>query len=126
VRPASIVRFERLFLLSLLLSPVQAAVGWNTLAARGTPSEMIALVALSVFTLGALALLVSRGRSRPAKWVLTLLLGIGLPLFLLSLDRGTLVGITALALVQAALQTAAVALLFTRSASQWLRGEKPG
>jgi hypothetical protein len=123
VRPASIVGFERLFLLSLSLGVVQALLGWDQLAARGTPAEVIAIAALSIFTLGALALLVSRGRSRSAKWVLALLLAIGLPLFLLSLERGTLVGLTALALVQAALQAAAVALLFTPAARSWLRGE---
>jgi hypothetical protein len=117
------VLFERLFLFSLLLGIAQACLGWEMLAARGRPSEMLALVALSIFTLGALALLVSRGRSRSAKWVLSLLLAMGLPLFLISLARGTLIGLTALAVVQAALQAAAVALLFTGSAREWLSGD---
>ncbi|MDQ4087622.1 MAG: hypothetical protein M3177_06405 [Pseudomonadota bacterium] len=118
--PTSIRLFERLFLGSLVLGVAQAALGWPALKERGSPAEILALLGLSLFILGALTLLVSRGRSRPAKWLLTLLLLIGLPSVLVSFLRGTLIGSPLLALVQAALQAGAVALLFTGSARAWL------
>lgn len=121
MRPASIVLFERLFLASLALALVQAAAGWDELMRRGSAGESLAVVALTVATLGGLALLVSRGRSASAKWVLVLLLAIGLPLFLISLARGTIVGSPALALAQAALQAVSVAMLFDAAAREWVR-----
>ena len=120
--PPSIARFERLFLFSLLLAPLQAALGWEELGRRGPAAGMLAIVSLSVATLAALALLVSRGRSRSAKWVLTLLLLIGLPLFVLGLARGTVVASPLGAVVQAGLQAASLALLHTRSVRSWLSG----
>jgi hypothetical protein len=122
VRPPSVLAFERLFLLSLLLVPLQAALGWDELMRRGSPGETIAILGLTVVTLAGLALLVSRGRSASAKLVLVLLLLIGLPLFLLSAARGTIAGSPALALLQAALQAASVCYLFTASAREWIAG----
>jgi len=101
---------------------VQAAVGWEELARRGSTGSMLALVALSLGTLAGVALLVSRGRSRGAKWLLLLLLLLGLPMFFISMGRGTIVGWGMLALFQAALQVGSIALLFTRSAREWLTG----
>jgi hypothetical protein len=125
-RPASILLFERLFLFTILIGVVQAILGWEELSRRGSTGEVLTLLALSLGTLGAVALLVSRGRSRSAKWLLVLLLLIGLPLFLTSLSRGTLVGWAPLSLVQAAFQAVSIAFLFTSSARQWLRGgERP-
>jgi hypothetical protein len=82
---------------------------------------MLALLVLTFGTLGTLALLVSRGRSRSAKWVLVLLWVIGLPMFLSSWNAGTVIGWRPMAMLQAALQVAALALLFTRSARDWPR-----
>ncbi len=120
MRPGSIRLFERLFLGSLVLGLAQATLGWPALKDRGSPAEILALLGLSLFILAALTLLVSRGRSRAAKWLLTLLLLIGLPSVLVSFLRGTLVGSPLIALAQAALQAAAVTLLFTSSAKAWL------
>ncbi len=121
MRPMPVAAFERVFLASLVLGVVQALQGWDALAARGSSPEMLALLVLTFGTLGALALLVSRGRSRSAKWVLVLLWVIGLPMFLSSWNAGTVIGWRSMAMLQAALQVAALALLFTRSARDWLR-----
>ena len=121
MRPRSVRAFEQLFLLSLLLAVVQAVVGWEELSRRGSKGEMLAVLGLSIGTLAGLTLLVSRGRSRSAKWVMTLLLLIGLPLFVMSGVEGTLTGSPWLALVQAALQAGSLALLITREARQWLQ-----
>ena len=101
---------------------MQAVVGWDELARRGSASSMLTLVALSLGTLAGVALLVSRGRSTGAKWLLLMLLLAGLPMFFVGIGRGTIVGWEMLALVQAALQAGSIALLFTRSAREWLAG----
>ncbi len=119
-RPKAIELFERMFLFSLLIGVVQAALGWDRLAERGSTSAMLILLALTFGTLGGLTLLVSRGRSRSSKWVLVALYVIGLPMFLLSLEAGTVVGWMMLALVQAGLQVAALGMLFTSPARAWL------
>ena len=121
MRPPAVAWFERLFLFSLLLAPLQAAIGWGKLSERGSQPEMLAILGLTLATLGGLALLVSRGRSGSSRWVLTLLVLIGLPLFVLSALRGTLVGSLALALIQAALQAGGIALIFTPHSREWLR-----
>ena len=100
---------------------VQAFAGWEELARRGSAAAMLTMLGLSLGTLGALAMLVSRGRSGSARWLLLILLLVGVPLFLRSLDRGTVVGWRALALLQAALQVASIGLLFTPSARLWLK-----
>jgi hypothetical protein len=127
VRPLSIVRFEQLFFLSLLIGLGQAALGWEELGARaaargeGTPGVAL-LIALTLFTLGALALLVSRGRIGWAKWLLVALCANGLPLVWASFTAGTIVGSPPLAVAQAALQAGSLLLLFTVEARAWLRG----
>jgi hypothetical protein len=124
-RPGSIAAFERLFLFSILIGVVQTIVGWEELARRGSPSAILTIVALSLGTLAAVALLISRGRSRSAKWLLVLLLLLGLPLFLISVSRGTLVGWPSLAFLQAALQAGSICLLFSASSRDWLAGGTP-
>jgi hypothetical protein len=123
VRPRNIIRFERLFFLSL----VQAALGWRELtdraAARGEGALALPLLmALTFFTLGALALLVSRGRTAWAKWLLVILCAIGLPLVWASFAAGTIAGSPPLAVGQVALQAGSLLLLFTGEARRWLRG----
>ncbi len=121
MRPKPVAAFERIFLGSLALGVVQALHGWDALAARGSAPEMVGLLVLTFGTLGGLALLVSRARSRSAKWVLVLLWLIGLPMFLSSWNAGTVIGWPSMAMLQAMLQMVALALLFTRSGRHWLR-----
>ena len=127
VRPRSVILFERLFLFSILIGFVQAAAGWDQLVERA-PAEgegggaVLLLLGLTFFTMGALALLVSRGRMASAKWALVILCAIGLPLFFVSLAGGRLVGWVPLALVQAALQVVSLGFLFAGDARRWLAG----
>lgn len=127
MRPRSIAAFEKLFLASIAIGVLQAALGWEELLRRAAEegrggAGVLALLGLTFFTMGASALLVSRGRMASAKWALVILCVIGLPLFFGALGRGTIVGWLPLALGQAALQVGSLALLFTREARDWLRG----
>lgn len=81
---------------------------------------MLTVVGLSLFIIAALVLLVSRGPSRSAKWMLIITLLLGLPLYVLSLVRGTIIGWLWLSVIQAAAQIAGIAMLFTASAKSWL------
>jgi hypothetical protein len=121
VRPRSIIYFERLFLASLGIAPVQIYLAWDELAAREHLRDRLFLVLLVVATLAGLVLLVSRGRIAWAKWLLAILWLIGLPLFLLDLNRGSILGWTLLAAVQALLQSGSLALLFTDEARAWMK-----
>jgi hypothetical protein len=126
VRPRGVIAFERLFFLSLLIGLGQAVLGWEELgaraAARGDAAGGVAvLLGLTFFTLGALALLVSRGRVGWAKWLLVVLCAIGLPLVWASFAAGTIVGSPPLAVAQAGLQAGSLLLLFTGEARAWLR-----
>ena len=119
------ILFERLFLFSILIGFVQAAIGWDEMVRRAEAAgegggAVLALLGLTFFTMGALALLVSRGRMASAKWALVILCAIGLPLFFVSLAGGRLVGWVPLALVQAALQVASLGFLFAGEAREWL------
>jgi hypothetical protein len=124
VRPRSIIYFERLFLASLAIAPVQILLAWDELAARDHLRDRLLLVILAVTTLGGLVLLVSRGRIAWAKWLLAILWVIGLPVFLVDLNRGSILGWTLLAALQALLQSGSLALLFTREARAWMNGEE--
>lgn len=119
-RPRSIILFERLFLLGIGIGVAQAALGWSELARRGSETSMLTMVGLSLFIIAALVLLVSRGRSRSAKWVLIITLLLGLPLYVASLLQGTIIGWLWLSVIQAAAQVAGIRMLFTASAKSWL------
>jgi hypothetical protein len=123
--PRSVLWFERVFLASLALGLVQAWIGWAELVGRAAgegegPGSVAALLGLTFFTMGALALLVSRGRTGWARWLLVALCLIGLPLMWGSFEAGRIVGSTALAAAQAAMQAGSLVLLFTKGARAWL------
>ena len=120
-RPDAIVAFERLFLLTLGIGVVQAVVGWDELVERAPAARILAMLILTLGTEATLVLLASRARSSAAKWVLLAMLVIGVPLYLTSLERGTVVGAPLLSLLQALLQAASVSMLFTASARAWFR-----
>ena len=132
MRPRSIVIFERLYLLALLVAAVAAVANWDrSLSFAGSvgfgPGLVILtqLIGLGLMTL--LIFLISRRRSVTAKWLLTILflfglifVGRDLPMLL----RGGLSGV--LPTLQILLQGAAIALLFTRASRAWLSGTSAG
>ena len=120
-RPEAVVIFERLFMLSIGIGFVQAVLGWEQLLERAPASTILMTLAMTLGTQATLVLLVSRARHAAARWVLLGMLIIGVPLYLSSMNQGTLIGSGMLSLLQALLQSVSVGFLFTPSAGDWLR-----
>jgi hypothetical protein len=136
MRPGSVVWFERLMLGSLVIGLIQTAIAWPTIMARMTRLPTVAPYA-GVFMIGVigfvtaltltLVLLVSRRRSKVAKWILIVLFIIGLPGLIRSVSTGTYLGSTPLFFGQIAAQLVAYGLLFAYPTLDWLnrRDERP-
>ena len=127
MRPRSIVAFECLALLSVFFGAVQDALGWQGLVAKaGSVAMVLAIQIITFAIIILLVLLVSRRRSRIAKWVLIISFVIGLVPFVQLLRSGQFTGSAIISIVQAALQGIAIVLLFTRDARPWFRIKAAG
>lgn len=138
MRPPSIIQFERLFLASLVLGLLNNALGWKELvSAVGTNPDLhqlgiapgavigvvVGLIGLGVVINLALWFLIARRGSNIAKWILTVLMVLGIVSMLFSgLGHQGLTLPLILSLAALALQIAAVFELFRRDAIEWLRG----
>ena len=124
MRPQAIVTFERLSLLSILLSVVQLAM---VSSEDGGGATWLAVGAIPILVSIALVLLASRKASNVARWILTVLTLAGLAWTGFEVGRdfargvrpdvGTWIGIAALLL-----QAGAVGLLFNPVARGWFAG----
>lgn len=123
MRPSAIVIFERLFLLSIVISTVQLALQANEqVGVVGSPMGAIVLGAVVILFSVALVLLASRRRSNVARWVLAVLTGIGVAVTLYDVISGAQLGLTGLlGLLAIGLQVAAVAMLFSPGGAGWFR-----
>ena len=122
MRPRTVIWFERLLLASLLGPLLHAAASWEGIRTGVVPMRVVVVtLLLSVVIPFLLTLRISRSRSSIAKWTLVVLFAIGMPGWLLSLVSNAAPGLLfAIGLATAALQAAAIALLFTASARAWL------
>jgi hypothetical protein len=130
MRPTSIVYFERLSLLSLMVG-----VAFFLLASgEGGPPDRIAglgpgfiplIHAAGIVLILLLILLISRKGSAIAKWIFTILFAVGVvfavPQLAQSIDRGL---IALLQLTQLVVQAAALYFLFTPEARAWFREKR--
>ena len=133
MRPESVIMFERLFLLSLAVSAGSALVGYDEMmrAVTGDPA-MQRLGLGSGFLLGAMAAsfaiylllwyLIAHKSSNIAKWILIVLVAIGLATVPMSLT-GALTTPLLLNLAVYALEVASLVYLFRADARAWFRGE---
>ena len=132
MRPRSIVRFEQLYLLSLAIGLGLMIYSWDESVAvarqaGGGPIMVVAIQAVTVaITLG-LVLLISRGASVLAKWVLVLFFLGGMAIMLtrpgLTFGAGP---ILVAQVAQILLQLAAIYLLFTEEARLWFKAGRTG
>ncbi len=128
MRPGSIVAFERLYLLALVVAAVAAVANWDrSLSFAGSvgfgPGLVIITQLIGLGLMALLIFLISRRRSVVAKWLLTILFLVGLIFVgrdLPALLRGGYSGV--LPTLQILLQGSAIALLFTRASRSWLSG----
>lgn len=129
MRPASIVNFERIVLLSILLTIVNLVVNWDRILAvlahyrLGATFVVVAhVVIVGLFLL--LLWLISRRRSSVAKWIYTVLTGIGLVVDLSGyptlLGSGQMPAIL-MTVVQDGLAILSLWFLFRPDSSAWFR-----
>jgi len=127
MRPASILYFERLAILSILAGMVFTWIGWEgqvagVRASGFSPAVAPLTLGFALAILLLLIFLISRRGMAVAKWIFVALFAGGLvysvPQVLEALDRG-LVGL--LQLTQLVVQGMAVYFLFTPEANDWFR-----
>lgn len=114
MRPSAIVNFERLFVASLV-------IGVATLIVFAAPGEGFPLLEVATLVVSfVLMLLVSRGRSNVVRWILSVLVVLGVPLLFYPLFDGASLDLPFLiSFLSSALQLSAVALLWTKGARAW-------
>lgn len=119
MRPSAIANFERLFLASLLL-------GISVLFLFSPPGDGLPLLEIGILALSlVLVLLVSRRRSNAIRWVLTVLVVLGVPLLIYPLFQGDDIDTAfLLSVLSSALQLSAVALLWTKDGKTWFERDE--
>ena len=133
MRPSSIVWFERLFLLSLLIASIAMVTSFDTLVAQveADPAlaglgwgrgAVIAISAISLLLPLVLWYFIARRASAFAKWLLVLLTVAGLLFLEIDIARVTAAD-TLMTLLVTLLQLVAIVLLFRADARTWLAGE---
>ena len=139
MRPGSIILFERIYLVMVVLGVVNAVMAWDRSVAEiaaqpglaaAAPYAMAAVVGFSTLLYLLLWYFIARRASRVAKWIYVVLVGISLASIVLQVAGGRL-GIDAAALVGLlvlALMLWSAALLFKPDVVRWLaaNGGEPG
>ena len=136
MRPQSIIMFERLFLGSLALSAVITGVGYGDLEGALSGDPAMAQLGLGLgFLVGVLTVsfavylllwyLIAHKAANVAKWILVVLVALGVAFSVPALIQAQLDLMMGLNLVAYALEIAAVVYLFRADAVAWLRGEQP-
>ena len=130
MRPPSIVWFERLFLLSLLIASIAMVTSFDTLVAQVEADPALAGLGWgrgAVLAISAISLLlplvlwyfIARRASNIAKWILVVMTLLGL--LFVNLDAGQLGSLAGIAsLTVTILQLVAIVLLFRADARAWL------
>jgi hypothetical protein len=132
MRPASIDLFDKLYLTSVAISIVQAAVSFKVSAANlqadpatarfGFGSGFLIVTMLISFSISFLLwFLIARRASNIAKWILIVLTAISVPMVIASFPTvaasGTMVVL--LTVITTALSLASIVCLFRRDAREW-------
>ena len=131
MRPGSIVQFERLYLIMVVLGVVNAVMAWDRSVAEiaaqpglaaAAPYAMAAVVGFSTLLYLLLWYFIARRASRAAKWIYVVLVAISLASVVLQVAGGRF-GIDAAAVVGLAvlaLMLWCAALLFRPDSVRWL------
>ena len=128
MRPASIVNFERLYLGAIALGVVNTFLSWDRSLAllRAQPVQFGPGFLIATTTIGlAIQLLlwffIARRASAVAKWILVVLVALGVIALAVSLARNPMIDGVAgiIGLITYALQIAALWMLFRPDARAW-------
>lgn len=131
MRPVSIVRFERLYLLAMLVGMVGTALSWSAMQAmRGVDPRISAttwnwtVIATIVITYAfslLLLYLTARRRSNIARMIVAVLFGLGLVQTLWALATGAfpMTLLSAVSMTGFVLQAAAIYFVFRPDANAW-------
>jgi hypothetical protein len=123
-RPKQIVWFERIMFGTLALGIVNSWRRWPELKALSEGSSYFFLEQLiTVISMAALYLWISRGRSNVGKWILIVFFVLGIPVVFWAQTATGISLIDWIFLIQTLANLVALALLFTRDARAWFRGE---
>lgn len=138
MRPKSIVIFDWLFLVSLILSMISSALSYSAVTSRFRSDPTLAplasaggpfLIGSVVIGLGVSLLLwffISRRASNVAKWILFAFTALGVLSVVRNLQEPMFAGgVTALMIALAILQVVTVFFLFRPDAVAWLEGKAP-
>ncbi len=120
MRPRTIVRFERLYLLAIAIEIARAAGDWPQLMQTSSPDLWVRLASILVSLL--LVLLASRRRHRWAGLALGALFVIGLPMVTTVLQPGTPFETSAVMVAQIVLQALALVFLLSPASRAWFAG----
>jgi hypothetical protein len=122
--PDEIVYFERLWLFSIALGIISAAVKYAENLAASISITVIAGTALALVLQLLLILSVSRGRKRWASWIIVVLFAVGLPIYVFALAHTINQNPVAAGLsgIQYLMQTVGLYFLFQPAARHWLAG----
>ena len=135
MRPKSIVTFERLVLLGIIIGLINAFLVWDqtkaALQAQATPMSSNTVLTVQAITVALYLLLVyfiSRKGSPIAKWIYVVIAGLGLVLGLVGIQQTMEFGTIPLliTLVQYVLSLASIWLLFRPDAKAWFNDGRGG
>jgi len=135
MRPNSIVLFERLVLLSIVLSLISVFVSWEQtqamLSAQNSPlgpTSILVTQGIMILLYLLLIYFIARKGSPVAKWIYVVLAGLGLVLGLIGIGQtfqlGTIPGV--IALIQYVITAATLWLLFRPDAKAWFSEGRGG
>jgi hypothetical protein len=122
MRPKTIRWFEILYGAALVLLAIMSGLGWKYWAGEFGTNIAAFAVAFTFLLPLVLALLLSRLRSRVAKWLLVVHLALSFATYLPVLVYGAIPRIAIEQALAYVLQLTAITLLFTPSARAWLKG----
>jgi len=123
-RPLSIKRFEMLYYISLLIGVVTSAIMYESMLRQASPL-FIGIVQFFTFASTALLIfLISRKRSKIAKWFLVGMWAIGLIFYIPQLSQMLHVGLAGVfSIIQLCLQAVGLYYLFTDEVKEWMDGK---
>ncbi len=119
MRPGSIVNFERLYLLTLLIGAINVVIQWPVLVATTPVPTLLAIQAATFGITLLLVMLVSRRRNKLARLLLVAAFLIGLSQVTALFQAAQLDLASVIIAVQLLLQVAALALLFAPASRAW-------